>query len=48
MATYIFMDESGDLEFSKSSSEQFMFTLAITNDKRALERVIKELWKPHK
>lgn len=48
MTAYIFMDESGDLGFSKSSSKWFMFTLAITNDKRALDRVVKKIWKPLK
>lgn len=42
------MDESGDLGFSKKSSKWFMFTLAITSDKRSLERVIKAVWKPLK
>lgn len=48
MTNYIFMDESGDLGFSKKSSQWFMFTLAITNDKRSLERVTKKVWKPLK
>lgn len=42
------MDESGDLGFSKKSSKWFMFTLAVTNDKRTLERVIRQVWKPLK
>lgn len=42
------MDESGDLGFSKGSSKWFLFTLAITSDKRALERVVKKVWQPLK
>lgn len=48
MTSYIFMDESGDLGFSEKSSKWLMFTLAITNDKRSLERVTKKVWKPLK
>lgn len=39
---YIFLDESGDLGFSKKSSRWFLFTIAIAPDYRALERVIKD------
>jgi len=39
---YIFLDESGDLGFSKGSSKWFIFTIALTDDYRALERVIKK------
>ena len=42
---YIFLDESGDLGFKKTSSRWFIFTLAITNDQRALERVAKKVWR---
>lgn len=42
---YIFLDESGDLEFKKSSSKWFVFTIAITNDARSLERVTKKVWR---
>ena len=42
---YIFLDESGDLGFKKSSSKWFLFTIAITNDARTLERVTKRVWK---
>lgn len=42
------MDESGDLGFSARSSKWFVFTIAITHDKRALERIIKKVWKPLK
>jgi len=45
---YIFLDESGDLGFKKSSSKWFLFAIAITNDARALERVIKKVWRPLK
>lgn len=42
---YIFLDESGDLGFSKKSSKWFLFTLIIIEDKRSLERVVKKVWK---
>lgn len=42
---YIFLDESGDLGFKKTSSNWFMFTIAITDDSRALERVVKRVWR---
>ncbi len=45
---YVFLDESGDLGFKKLSSKWFLFTIAIVNDKRALERVTKKVWKPLK
>ena len=45
---YIFLDESGDLGFSKSSSKWFIFTIAIVSDSRSLERVIKKIWRPLK
>jgi len=45
---YIFMDESGDLGFSENSSSWFVFTLVIVSEPRALERVIKNVWKPLK
>ncbi len=40
---YIFLDESGDLGFSKKSSKWFLFTLVVVNDPRLLERVIKKV-----
>ena len=43
--TYIFMDESGDMGFSKKSSKWFLFTLAIVDDQKDLERVVKKVWK---
>lgn len=42
---YIFLDESGDLGFKKSSSKWFLFTIAITDDFRSLEKVVKKIWK---
>ncbi|MDO8590987.1 MAG: DUF3800 domain-containing protein [bacterium] len=45
---YVFLDESGDLGFSENSSEWFLFTIALTDDKRALEREVKKIWKPLK
>lgn len=42
---YIFLDESGDLGFSKKSSKWFLFTLAIVEDKRCLEKVVKKVWR---
>lgn len=48
MSAYIFMDESGDLGFSKGSSKWFLFTIVIVSDKRVLERVIRKVWKPLK
>lgn len=42
---YIFLDESGDLGFKKTSSKWFLFTIAITSDPRALERVVKRVWR---
>jgi hypothetical protein len=42
---YIFLDESGDLGFSKKSSKWFLFTLVIVVEKRTLERVVKKVWK---
>lgn len=45
---YIFLDESGDLGFKKSSSKWFLFTIAMTNEARALERAVKKVWRPLK
>ena len=42
---YLFLDESGDLGFKKSSSKWFLFTIALTSDSRGLERVIKKVWR---
>ena len=45
---YIFLDESGDLGFKKSSSKWFLFTIAIVSTPRSLERVVKRIWRPLK
>ena len=45
---YLYLDESGDLGFKKSSSKWFLFAIAMTNDARALERVVKKVWRPMK
>lgn len=45
---YIFLDESGDLGFKKTSSKWFLFTIAIVPNGRSLERVVKKIWKPLK
>lgn len=49
---YIFLDESGDLGFSERSSRWFIFTIALIDNHRKLERVIKKarnsLKKKHK
>lgn len=42
---YIFLDESGDLGFSKKSSKWFLITIAMSRDERCLERVVKKVWK---
>ncbi|OGY77237.1 MAG: hypothetical protein A2249_02845 [Candidatus Jacksonbacteria bacterium RIFOXYA2_FULL_44_7] len=42
---YIFLDESGDIGFKKSSSKWFVFTIAMTSDVRTLERVTKKVWR---
>jgi hypothetical protein len=42
---YIFLDESGDLGFKKSSSKWFIFTVAMVSDPRSLARVVKKIWK---
>lgn len=45
---YIFLDESGDLGFKKTSSKWFIFTIAMTSGSRSLERVVKKIWRPMK
>ena len=42
---YIFLDESGDLGFKKTSSKWFLFTIAIVSEPRALERVVNKVWR---
>ncbi len=39
--TKIFLDESGDLGFSKRSSNWFILTIVLTNSHRRIENVIK-------
>jgi len=45
---YIFLDESGDLGFKKTSSKWFLFTIAMVSDPRSLERIVKKVWRPLK
>ena len=42
---YIFLDESGDLGFKKTSSKWFLFTIALTSEQRSLERITKKIWR---
>lgn len=42
---YIFLDESGDLGFKKSSSRWFLFTIAMVVNQRGLEKVVKKVWR---
>lgn len=42
---YIFLDESGDLGFKKTSSKWFLFAIAIINKPRTLERIVKNIWR---
>ena len=42
---YLYIDESGDLGFSKKSSKWFLFTLVVTNEPRKLEKIIKRIRK---
>lgn len=44
----IYLDESGDLGFGKSSSKWFLFTIAIVPDDRTLERIVRKIWRPLK
>lgn len=41
----MFLDESGDLGFGNRSSKWFLFTLAIVDSERSLEKVIKKVWR---
>lgn len=45
---YIFLDESGDLGFKETSSRWFLFTIAMTSERRTMERVVKKVWRPLK
>jgi len=40
---YIFLDESGDLGFSKKSSRWFVLTIVLTNNHRKIEKAIKKV-----
>ncbi len=40
---YIFLDESGDLGFSEKSSKWFIVTIALTGNKRKIEKSIKRV-----
>ncbi len=42
---YIFLDESGDLGFSRTSSKWFLFTILLTDNHRKVEKVIKKIRK---
>lgn len=42
---HIFLDESGDLGFSKGSSKWFLFTLVITTNPKCIDRVVKKIWR---
>jgi len=45
---YIFLDESGDLGFKltkKRSSQYFIITLIVTEDKRPIEKIVKNIHK---
>ncbi|MFH1286578.1 MAG: DUF3800 domain-containing protein [Candidatus Magasanikbacteria bacterium] len=42
---HIFLDESGDLGFSKGSSEWFLFTILLTKKHRRVEKVVKKVHK---
>lgn len=42
---FIFLDESGDLGFKDNSSKWFLFTIAMTTEAKALERITKRIWR---
>jgi hypothetical protein len=42
---YIFLDESGDLGFSKRSSRWFVIAVIVTRDSTQIERIAKKIWK---
>jgi len=42
---HIFLDESGDLGFKKTSSKWFLFTIVLTNNHKKIEKVIKNIRK---
>jgi len=41
--SYIFLDESGDLGFSKRSSRWFILSLVFTNNHRKIEKCVKKV-----
>ena len=45
---YIFLDENGDLGFQSTSSRWFLFAIAMVSEPRAIERVVKRVWRPLK
>lgn len=42
---YVFADESGDLGFRKGSSRWFVFTLALVNDHRRVQKIVNKVRK---
>ena len=42
---YIFLDESGDLGFKKTSSKWFIFGGVIIDNDRLIEKIVKKIWK---
>jgi len=42
---YIFLDESGDLGFSRKSSKWFLITVVISEDGKCLEKIVKKVWR---
>ncbi len=43
--THIFLDESGDLGFSKKSSRWFILTIVLTSNHRKIEKCVKKVHK---
>ncbi len=43
--SYIFLDESGDLGFSRRSSKWFILTIILTNNHRQVEKSVKKVHK---
>lgn len=39
---YVFLDESGDLGFKITSSKWFLFTMAVSQDQKCLDRVVRK------
>jgi hypothetical protein len=42
---YLFLEESGDLGFKATSSKWFIFAIAVCQDRKTLERVVKKFWR---